>query len=265
MSKTRLIFCDGICGSGKTSTALFVANQLRRNGLRAKFMVEGSAVRIKGVHRPSRESIPPIYLNGEITDPTANALCSPEEYIAQGLDAWRVFADEVRESDRITVLDGHFFHAATDDLHYMGADPELSAQYVPQIVEIISDLNPAFIHLYQHDVEASLRHTCTSRGRMWTRHQVDWKVETPYGYNKGYKGFDGLVNVFSDLCDLCDGITKSLSIPYLQIDNLDGDWISYNAQVLDFLSGVLGQNLEPRYKLAGDGPYVGWIAAYFRI
>lgn len=52
MSKAQLIFCDGICGSGKTSTAIFVGNQLRRNGLRAKFMVEGSAVRSRGIHRP---------------------------------------------------------------------------------------------------------------------------------------------------------------------------------------------------------------------
>jgi len=210
MAGTRLVFCDGICGSGKTSTALYVAHQLKENGVPAKFMGEGSAVHVRGIYRPPREGIPPAYLEDEILDPKAKVLCSPQDYMKRGLEAWRKFAAEVEDSDEIIVLDGHFFHAATDDLHFIDTDPELSAQYVSQIVEIIRDLNPVLIHLYQRDVEASLRQACTARGRMWTRHQVDWKVVAPYSYRKGYVGFDGLVKQFDDLCVLCDRITKAL-------------------------------------------------------
>ena len=41
MRDTRFIFVEGILGAGKSTTAAFLTDRLRRNGIAARFMPEG--------------------------------------------------------------------------------------------------------------------------------------------------------------------------------------------------------------------------------
>ena len=46
MRGTRFIFVEGIMGSGKTTTALFLAERLQQHGISAEFMSEGGPPRV---------------------------------------------------------------------------------------------------------------------------------------------------------------------------------------------------------------------------
>ena len=83
MRDTRFIFIEGIMGSGKSTTAWFLTEQLQSNGFAARFLAEGPT--IEQLEHPLRVAT---------TLPHPNAVwldIGVEMYIALSLQKWRDF------------------------------------------------------------------------------------------------------------------------------------------------------------------------------
>lgn len=83
MRDTRFIFVEGIMGSGKSTTAWFLTEQLQNNGFSAHFLAEGPT--IDQLEHPLRVAT---------TLPHPNAVwldIGVEMYIALSLQKWRDF------------------------------------------------------------------------------------------------------------------------------------------------------------------------------
>jgi len=103
MRNTKFIFIEGIMGSGKSTTALFLTEHLQKNGIAAQFMSEGG---------PLRVALDLPHPNGVWLDVTI------EEYIELSLLKWRAFAQEARQCEMVTACDGLLFHGNMTDLLY---------------------------------------------------------------------------------------------------------------------------------------------------
>lgn len=226
MRVTRFIFVEGIVGSGKSTTAWFITEQLQRHGIAARFLLEGPT--IDEPEHPLRVATELPHPNGVWLDVTI------EEYIALSLRKWRSFAQEARQSATVTACDGLLFHGNMTDLMLMNASPEVLRAYVEQIIETISDLNPVVIYFSHPDITRALRRICDERGSEWEAYQVNWKVLSPYGKERSLHGFDGLVELYRDYCALCEDIFAKLALPKLAIHN-EGDWTRYYEEILSFL------------------------------
>lgn len=159
MRVTRFIFVEGIVGSGKSTTAWFITEQLQRHGIAARFLLEGPT--IDEPEHPLRVATELPHPNGVWLDVTI------EEYIALSLRKWRSFAQEARQSATVTACDGLLFHGNMTDLMFMNANPEVLRAYVEQIIETISDLNPVVIYFSHPDITRALRRICDERGSEW--------------------------------------------------------------------------------------------------
>lgn len=232
---TRLIICDGIVGSGKSSTADFLARYLQFKGIPAKFSGEDGPLRIHALHRPPRASIPPEYIPGEPLDPSDKVKMNPEAFVEESLRRWAALAKGMASSEDVLVADGHVFHGAADQLHFLDASPQLIEDYIAQIFETIKGFDPLLVHLIRHDTNRALRETCQARGPMWTRHQVDWKVGSPYGQRHRYEGFDGLVSLFSDFSRILDRVTNRLPHRVIKADVSSGSYRGCYNDVLQHL------------------------------
>ena len=219
MYNTRFIFVEGIMGSGKSTTALFLEEHLQKNRIAAEAMSEGGSLRI-ALHLP--------HPNGVWLDVTI------EEYIELSLRKWRIFAREAQEVATVTACDGLLFHGNMTDLMLMNASPEVLRAYVAQVIEIISDLNPVVIYFTHPDITRTLRKICDTRGGDWEEYQINWKVLSPYGMERSLHGFDGLVQLYQSYCALCEDIFAQLELPKLAIRN-EGDWAWYYREILSFL------------------------------
>lgn len=226
MRDTRFIFVEGIMGSGKTTTAWFLTEQLQRHGIAARFLLEGPT--FDKPEHPLRVATDLPHPNGVWLDVTV------EEYIALSLRKWRAFAQEARKSEIVTVCDGLLFHGNMTDLMLMNARPDVLRAYIAQVIETISDLNPVVIYFSHPDIARALRRICDARGSEWEAYQVNWKVLSPYGRERSLQGFDGLVQLYQDYCALCEDIFAQLALPKLAIRN-EGDWIRYYEEILSFL------------------------------
>ncbi len=220
MSSTRFIFVEGIMGAGKSTTAAFLTEQIRRTGGAARFMLEGPT--LDKPHHPLRVAPDLPHPNAAWRDVTV------EDFIARSMEKWRTFARDARQSAATTVCDGLLFHGNMTDLLLMDAEPSVLQQYVAQV------LDPVVIYFYHTDVARALRVVCDARGHAWEAYQVDWKVASPYAVRRSLGGFDGLVHLYRDYRAICDDIFAQLALPKLAIHN-EGDWATYYQDILTFL------------------------------
>lgn len=213
----KLIFVDGIMGSGKSTTATFVANCLEQKSISARVIGEGDEGH-------------PIQMK------------DPEEYesiqgwMAERLMKWAALKASILQSGEVFVLDGQLFHECVDALFYFDV-PEMEIKtFVSQVMDVIQAVNPALIYLYQGDVRAALRRTCDERGAWWENWQIDWKVHNrPYGQARGLKGFEGFVQLYINYRQMTDRLFDGLDIEKLAIESGAGDWVGYNKKIKNFL------------------------------
>ena len=226
MRNTKFIFVEGIMGSGKSTTAWFLTEQLQRHGIAARFLLEGPTV--EEPQHPLRVATELPHPNGVWLDITI------EEYIELSLYKWRTFAQEALQSPTITACDGLLFHGNMTDLMLMNARPAVLHAYVAQVIEIISDLNPVVIYFSHPNITRALHKICDGRGSDWEAYQVNWKVLSPYGMERSLQGFDGLLQLYQTYCALCNDIFARLKVPKLAIRN-EGEWARYYEEILSFL------------------------------
>jgi hypothetical protein len=226
MRNTRFIFVEGIMGSGKSTTAWFLTEQIQRHGITARFLLEGPT---------AEEPEHPLRVATELPHPNAVWLdVTVKQYIERSLQKWRTFGCEAQKVATVTACDGLLFHGNMTDLMLMNADPEVLRAYVAQVIESIADLNPVVIYFSHPDIACALRRICDARGSKWEAYQVNWKVLSPYGKERSLHGFDGLVQLYRSYCALCEDIFAQLMLPKLAIRN-EGDWARYYEEILTFL------------------------------
>lgn len=226
MKDTRFIFIEGIMGSGKSTTAWFLTEQLQQNGIAARFLAEGPTV---------EEPEHPLRVATEFPHPNAIWLdLTVEEFVETSLQKWRNFVQAAQQGSGVTVCDGLLFHGNMTDLLLMNADASVLRHYVEQVIECLHPLNPVVIYFYHTDIAQAIRSICNNRGKEWEAYQVNWKVASPYGVQRSLHGFDGLVQLYQTYREICGDIFAQLALPKLAIRN-EGDWATYYHDILTFL------------------------------
>lgn len=226
MRDTRFIFVEGIMGSGKSTTAEFLTEQIRQYGFDARFLAEGPS--IEEPEHPLRVATEFPHPNGIWLD------LMVEEFIERSLRKWHNFVKMAQQNTTVTVCDGLLFHGNMTDVLLMNAEPLALYQYVAQVIESLHSLNPVVIYFYHNDVAKAIRAICDERGSAWEAYQVNWKVASPYGMQRLLQGYDGLVQLYQDYRALCDDIFAQLRLPKLAICN-EGNWATYYHDILTFL------------------------------
>ena len=231
MRQTRHIFVEGINGSGKSTTARFLADYLSGQEIPARYLPEG------GPGHPLRiaNALPhPFQIWRDITT---------DEFIRLSLRKWESFANTARELNVVTLCDGLLFHGNMMDLLLMNAEPKAVQAYIKNLVCVLRELNPVLIYFYQDDVAQALRRIASKRGDQWILAQAQWKLASPYGRERGLDqipafdlpGFGGLIRLFTAFRSLSEEIVRELPIPVLRIDNTKGAWAEYYREIFSFL------------------------------
>jgi hypothetical protein len=222
MDRSRLIFVEGIMGSGKSTTARWFARLFRRNGNPARPIPEARS------HPTNVFRTLPHWKQPWLD-------FSADELMIRSYANWQAFVAKNLSDPHIFVFDGQLFHGDFTCLFLMNCPPQVLQQYVHNILQLAQPLHPAIVYCYQDDVAQALDRIGAQRGQGWVDSQVAWKVASPYGQQHGLVGVDGWKQLYQDYRQLTDMCFQTLTIPKIAIETSRGEWSSYQTRICTFL------------------------------
>ena len=194
---TKIIFVEGIAGSGKSTTAQLLYSNLHRHGYTAKLVHE--------FYSPH-----PIHeLNTE----------EPKTWISRTLANWHSLADALVKTNEIMIMDGTLFQCTIGVLLEMDVELAVIRQYANQIPDILKPLNPILIYFYQNDVGKALTTAYQQREDNWRRRVNAFVSDARFFKNRKLSGLDGYIEYNKALRKLTDNLYSEYNLKKISIEN----------------------------------------------
>jgi thymidylate kinase len=228
MLRTHLIFVDGLPGSGKSTTAEYVASELKRRGLSCRLLRE-------------RETDHPLNVGGDIhpsgrtTGARLFEAYTVDSFVAESLARWNAFVAGALGSERVNILDSYPFQNSVRVLLQMDADPATIAAYQSRVEEKAAGLSPVLIYLDPGDAEQTLRAITQQRGPAWTDYAIAVITECPYASSHGLQGMNGAAALLQGYKHLLDESVARFPFPRLVLSACRHCWQDCHAKILEFL------------------------------
>lgn len=220
MLNTKLIFIDGITGSGKSTTAQFVATQLKRNDVKVKWYHE-------------EETDHPLDYEEDVE--VFGSQAEMEKFLRIVPKIWRQFAKQVSQSDQVHIIESFLLQDTVRLLFQNNLDKGRIIDFVQAIEDIIKPLNPTLIYFHQQDAERSIRKIWNRRGDAWKKWFIDTDSQTPYVKSSGFSEEAGVIHLWSDYQNFTNQLFERYHMNKLSIENSAGEWVEYRQRILDFL------------------------------
>ncbi|MCM3628347.1 hypothetical protein M3194_13325 [Paenibacillus glycanilyticus] len=209
--KSKLIVIDGMPGSGKTTSAIMVSEQLTKLGVANHCLLEG-------------EPNHPLLILDRQFDSLENEE-EADEFIALIQSRYKSFAEDKRKREEVTIIESVMLQDTINTSFHMGMNREKLRQLSASMQEILSPLTPALIYYYQLNPEAQWRYICGIRGNEWG----------PVSFTSD-DDFREAGELWSGSQAFVRAIIDSWQVPKLIIENSEYKWDEYRERIEDFIS-----------------------------
>jgi hypothetical protein len=163
-----LLFVEGAPGTGKSTTAQFLAVHSSRHGRPARWVYE-------------EETPHPIF--GTQADTS-----SWDAYFAQSVERWRLFTAQAHAAGDITVVDSALLQRPIFTLLREDVAPETALAFLARVGAVVRDADPVLLYLSHADRTAAFRALCAQRGDGWVADHVRRLEASPFGTRRGVGG-----------------------------------------------------------------------------
>lgn len=195
--KTNLIIVEGLPGSGKSTTAAMIADELSKKGRKVVCIDEGD------------KEHPADYADYDFPD--------FETEKSKIYEKWRLFTAQA-DKDTIYVFNCIFLqNPMCEIMMRFGMDYSVSQNYIAGIAEIIKPLNPVIIYIDQPNVRETINRLLDERGNDWLNAVIDYHVLQEYGKQNGLSGYDGYIKCLEERRIRELNILQSLDIDYYTV------------------------------------------------
>jgi hypothetical protein len=231
MRETQLIFVEGLPGSGKTTTASWLASRLPSERLMVNLLLE---------HQPEH----PLNVGGHLhpsgytTGEAFFLRYTSASFVQESLQRWQAFVRAALQAEAISVLDSYPFQNTVRVLLQLNATPDCMRAYAGQVEALMMPLQPVLIYFNQRDLIHACHHLSTisaQRGKAWTDYVVELVTHCPYAMARHLEGFSGALTVIRDYKQLTDSLLRQSRVPRLVLEDCAGGWEGCYQQIEAFL------------------------------
>lgn len=175
---TNLIIVEGLPGSGKSTTAAMIAEELKKKGKKIVCVDEGA------------EEHPADYADYDFPDFETERM--------RILEKWRSFTQKA-DPDTIYVFNCIFLqNPMCETMMRFGMDGAASLGYISEILEITRPLHPVIIYIDLPDVRGTIERVIHQRGNDWLNAVIDYHVSQGYGKQNGFSGYEGYLKCLEE-------------------------------------------------------------------
>ncbi len=175
---TNLIIVEGLPGSGKSTTAAMIAEELKKKGKKIVCVDEGA------------EEHPADYADYDFPDFETERM--------RILEKWRSFTQKA-DPDTIYVFNCIFLqNPMCETMMRFGMDGAASLGYISEILEITRPLHPVIIYIDLPDVRGTIERVIHQRGNDWLNAVIDYHVSQGYGKQNGLSGYEGYLKCLEE-------------------------------------------------------------------
>ncbi|MCR2805814.1 hypothetical protein [Paenibacillus soyae] len=214
-SSKRLLIIDGIPGSGKTTAAIRIHNQLTTQGVRVKCLLE---------LEENHPLLPPMEQYYAL-----DTVEGADAFIRQILDRYDRFVEEQLGSpEDVVIMESVLFQDVVSVSHLQGMNITQLQNFTESLQRALMPLNPHLVYYHHADVEGQWRFICGVRGNEWG----------PVSFQSD-EDFVQAGEVWSASQAFVRAAVDAWPIPKLIIENLVYAWAEYDAQIDGFVSETL--------------------------
>lgn len=228
MRDTRLVLVEGQPGSGKSTTAGWLAGELEARGHRVRCLLEESADHPLHV---GGSDFPGIRNTGE----AFFASYTVERCEAETLARWRAFIDEAATSSAVQVVECYPYQAVARVLLQLDAPTERILAHDAALLRIARRFAPVLVFFEQPDPIGALRATCEQRGPEWTDFLVAIATGSPGARRQCLAGWEGTLEAIRTYHELLARLVEAADLPKLVLPSCAGRWPECRAQIEEFL------------------------------
>lgn len=207
----KFVLVEGIPGSGKSTTARFLANQFERNGYRSSLFLETTYPH-PIIHDSSFHDVPSF----------------AEAY----LERWNDFLLHTPETD-VIVMESALLQSPIVHLLHQDVDRDLIQSVIIRACRRLSEEDSTLIYLYQIDTHAAIQRMIDIRGReaYLLRKHEEYKHQ-PYFVHRMEQGPQSHISFFLDYAALANQIVQAAPISKITIENAAREYTLYEQQLL---------------------------------
>jgi hypothetical protein len=261
----KLYIVEGIPGSGKTTTAMWLAKVLSEQGKDTHLFLEGNPkhpadyesvaclnenqllelekefpfIRNFGVNKDKWFFIQYASLSESNSD-LHKALqkfdvyeLSVENFCEVTLLRWQEFAELAEAEDKVYVLECCFLQ---NPFTFLLAKHNVSAEviftHIEKIAMKIANLDPVILYFEQDNIKESLDRVRKERSIEWFEFLTWYYTGQKYGQSQGLAGETGVLHFLEERKKLEKGCLKQLELKSLILNNSNFDWDTCKDRIL---------------------------------
>jgi len=161
---------------------------------------------------------------------------SLEKFQTLLIDKWRSFAERVRQSEEIFILECCFIQNPMTLMFARFNEPlRRIATFVQRLEDTMLELNPKLVYLYQDHIEPSFRRVMEERSEAWLNYITWYYTEQGYGQAEGLRGTEGLLQALEARKRYELGLVQTLSLSKCIINNSEAKWDEVLAEIHHFV------------------------------
>jgi len=176
----RLILIEGMIGSGKTTTAQYLADWLSRHGEDVRAFGEGAA------DHPIRTRRVDELL-------AAPAPGDPSVYAAS---QWRRLAERCLRDEQTIICESVFLQNSVMPAFISCAPAAEVTDICTEIQRQAAPAEPFLVYLRPADIAAAIARVHQARGEPWSSRNVAYVQDTPWARRRGLRGRDAVVGLY---------------------------------------------------------------------